>query len=68
MPCISNIGRISGSTPWLGFVKDLVNNICKHITDGNDILSITPVESGSFGEETKVGFPDEFDFVCNCVN
>lgn len=45
-------------------VKDLVNNICKHFTDGNDILSITPVESGSFGEETKVGFPDEFDFVC----
>ncbi|CAC5412544.1 unnamed protein product [Mytilus coruscus] len=46
------------------FVNDLVSNLCRQIADRDKLLANIVVESGSVAEGTKVGRPDEFDFVC----
>ncbi|VDI69555.1 Hypothetical predicted protein [Mytilus galloprovincialis] len=46
------------------FVNNLVSNLCRQIAETDRLLANIVVESGSVGEGTKVGRPDEFDFVC----
>ena len=45
-------------------VKKLVQKICKRISELDDRFTNTLVQSGSTCEGTKVGQPDEFDFIC----
>ena len=45
-------------------VTNLVHDICKEISKSDDLLSCSLFQSGSVGENTKIGLPDEFDFVC----
>ncbi|CAC5404357.1 unnamed protein product [Mytilus coruscus] len=46
-------------------VLEIVTNVLKHIAETNKYLkSTTLIETGSVGEGTKVGIPNEFDFVC----
>ncbi|XP_071124742.1 uncharacterized protein [Mytilus edulis] len=46
------------------FVNDLVSNLCRQIAERDKLLANTVLKSGSVAEGTKVGMPDEFDFVC----
>ncbi|XP_053378880.1 serine/threonine-protein phosphatase 6 regulatory ankyrin repeat subunit B-like [Mercenaria mercenaria] len=63
--------------PYLGLVKfegesrevketviEIIRHICTLIGEEDDLLCNTVFQSGSVGENTKIGFPDEFDFVC----
>ncbi|CAG2217627.1 ANKRD44 [Mytilus edulis] len=46
-------------------VLEIVTNILKQISETNKYLKSTIViQTGSVGEGTKVGIPNEFDFVC----
>ncbi|XP_052088639.1 uncharacterized protein LOC127725593 [Mytilus californianus] len=44
-------------------VTDLVTDICEKIKESNEMLSSILMDSGSVGENTRVGLPDEFDFI-----
>ena len=71
-----NIENIT-SVPFLGLVSihkeaeevkmaivNIVNDICKRMGEKDELLQNSVYLSGSVGESTKVGLPDEFDFVC----
>ncbi|XP_060574718.1 uncharacterized protein LOC132732332 [Ruditapes philippinarum] len=71
-----NIGNIV-NIPFLGLVRfkeeasevksaitDFVNYICKRLGDKDTLLKNKVILSGSVAENTKVGLPDEFDFIC----
>ena len=45
-------------------VYELVQKICTGISESLDLFVCTLVQAGSVGENTKIGLPDEFDFVC----
>lgn len=45
-------------------VNGLVMNLCHEISIRDELLIPSLVHSGSICENTKVGLPDEFDFVC----
>lgn len=46
-------------------VLEIVTNVLKQISETNKYLKSTIViQTGSVGEGTKVGIPNEFDFVC----
>ena len=44
-------------------VEDYVFNITKLVESSNKKLASTPILSGSVAEGTKVGLPDEYDFI-----
>ena len=44
-------------------VEDYVLHITKLVESSNKKLAATPILSGSVAEGTKVGFPDEYDFI-----
>ena len=44
-------------------VQDFVLHITKQVESSNKKLASTPILSGSVVEGTKVGFPDEYDFI-----
>ncbi|XP_060599564.1 uncharacterized protein LOC132753140 [Ruditapes philippinarum] len=45
-------------------VVNVVNHICKRLGEKDESLKNTVILSGSVAENTKVGLPDEFDFIC----
>ena len=45
-------------------VYKLIQEICAGISESDDLFSCSLVQAGSVGENTKIGLPDEFDFVC----
>ena len=45
-------------------VAEVVNGICQVIGERDELLKNSVFQTGSVGEKTKVGFPDEFDFIC----
>lgn len=45
-------------------VNNLVSSLCREISIRDELFSLSLVHSGSSRENTKVGLPDEFDFVC----
>ncbi|XP_063404467.1 uncharacterized protein LOC134687936 [Mytilus trossulus] len=46
------------------FVNELISKICLEMSCRDKMLTNTVMESGSIRENTKVGIPNEFDFVC----
>ncbi|XP_053384169.1 serine/threonine-protein phosphatase 6 regulatory ankyrin repeat subunit A-like [Mercenaria mercenaria] len=45
-------------------VVSIVKDICRRIGEKDELLTNTVIKSGSVAENTKVGLPDEFDFLC----
>ncbi|XP_053383686.1 uncharacterized protein LOC128549926 [Mercenaria mercenaria] len=45
-------------------VVSIVKDICRRIGEKDELLTNTVIMSGSVAETTKVGLPDEFDFLC----
>ncbi|VDH90647.1 Hypothetical predicted protein [Mytilus galloprovincialis] len=61
------IGRVSSEDEAnliRSHVTNLVNEIGRKLKGREKMFSNSIVQSGSIGEETKICYPDEFDFVC----
>ncbi|CAC5385258.1 unnamed protein product [Mytilus coruscus] len=64
---LTNIGCVSFTQEGMmikQFVNELITKLCLEMSCRDKILTNTVIESGSISENTKVGIPDEFDFVC----
>ncbi|CAC5368635.1 unnamed protein product [Mytilus coruscus] len=62
-----NVGLVNLQTEAniiIAAVADMVKGLCTEIYKKDELLSNVVIQTGSIGELTKVGLPEEFDFVC----
>ena len=63
-PGIGAVDFIGEAADLRSAVTELVNEICTGISKSDELFSCFLIQAGSVGEKTKIGLPDEFDFVC----
>lgn len=64
---LSDIGYVSfedEANEIKTFVGSVINKLCYKFAEKDKLFTASIIESGSVGEDTKVGQPNEFDFVC----